>query len=231
MKRITRPKNVRRTREEKARDNYESLMRAATEIVGERGYAQATIARIVDKAGLALGTFYQYFESRDELFKRLLPDMGQKMLHLVGEEVRGAGSFIEAEERSARAIFQFLADVPASLRIYTEASVFVAEAYHAHMENLIKLYRHSLQRAKKEGAFAGFRAQQLDVVALTLIAAKTQLFQHYGDPKKGVSEAIIKTYLNMVRTLAFPNGQVKTATPVPLKSVPTTARRASGAIR
>lgn len=203
-----RPRAKRRTREEKARDNYESLMRGASEVVGERGYAQATIARIVEKAGLALGTFYQYFESREELFQRLLPEQGTRMLELVGEEVRGAGSFVEAEERSARAIFEYMALSPAAMRIYTEASVFVADAYQVHMKNLVNHYRHFLERAQKEGAFQGLKREQLNVIALTLIAAKTQLFAQYGKGRKGgVPESVIATYVEMVRRLAFPAGQ------------------------
>ena len=203
-----RVKPKKRSREEKARDNYDSLMRAAGEIVGERGYAQATIARIVERAGLALGTFYQYFESREQLFQQLLPEMGNRMLELIGEEVRGAGDFIDAEERSVRAIFHYLSDSPAALRIYTEASVFVTDAYNKHMQNLIEHYRHFLERAKQEeGAFESFRREQLNVVALSLIAARTQLFQRYGKSKKAIPPSVIATYVEMVRRLAFNNAQ------------------------
>ena len=183
-------------------------MRAAAEIVGERGYTQATIARIVERAGLALGTFYQYFESREELFQRLLPEMGNRMLEIVGEEVRGAGNFMEAEERSVRAMFQYMANSPAALRIYTEASVFVTEAYNLHIENLLEHYRHFLERAKAEGAFVGMKKQELNVFALTLIAARTQLFQQFGKPKKGVPDSVVATYMEMVRRLAFANQEV-----------------------
>ena len=40
---------------------------AATKIVGKYGYAEASVARITDEAGVAQGTFYNHFENRQEL--------------------------------------------------------------------------------------------------------------------------------------------------------------------
>ncbi len=46
------------TRAEKAAHNRAKLMRAAQEVIGDYGYAEASVARIVERAGLAQGTFY-----------------------------------------------------------------------------------------------------------------------------------------------------------------------------
>ena len=40
---------------------------AATRIVGKYGYAEASVARITEEAGVAQGTFYNHFENRQEL--------------------------------------------------------------------------------------------------------------------------------------------------------------------
>jgi len=40
---------------------------AATRIVGKYGYAEASVARITEEAGVAQGTFYNHFEKRQEL--------------------------------------------------------------------------------------------------------------------------------------------------------------------
>ena len=42
------------TRAEKAAHNRAKLMRAAQEVIGDYGYAEASVARIVERAGLAL---------------------------------------------------------------------------------------------------------------------------------------------------------------------------------
>src|SRR5882724_6927247 len=56
---------------------------AATRIVGKYGYAEASVARITEEAGVAQGTFYNHFENRQELLDQLLPKIGLDMLFLI----------------------------------------------------------------------------------------------------------------------------------------------------
>ena len=45
----------------------QKIFDAATKVVGEYGYAEASVARITEQAGVAQGTFYNHFENRQEL--------------------------------------------------------------------------------------------------------------------------------------------------------------------
>ena len=73
-------KQPRMTREEKARDTYMRILEAAAQVVGDDGYADASVSKITRLAGVAQGTFYNYFESRQHVFDKLLPYMGRQML-------------------------------------------------------------------------------------------------------------------------------------------------------
>ena len=79
------PARKRRSWEQRARENRESLINAAAETVGEKGYEGATIAEVTSRAGLSLGLFYQYFESRGDLFNQLLPAVGSRLIATLGE--------------------------------------------------------------------------------------------------------------------------------------------------
>ena len=57
--RPVRPRRM--SREEKARDTYQRILEAAARTVGEDGYADASVAKITRLAGVAQGTFYNYF--------------------------------------------------------------------------------------------------------------------------------------------------------------------------
>src|SRR5436190_19266702 len=65
---------------------------AATKIVGKYGYAEASVARITEEAGVAQGTFYNHFESRQELLDRLLPKIGTDMVYFIRERKIGRAS-------------------------------------------------------------------------------------------------------------------------------------------
>ena len=48
-------------------DKREAVMRAALELVGEHGFHGSPMAMIASRAGVAAGTIYRYFESKDVL--------------------------------------------------------------------------------------------------------------------------------------------------------------------
>ena len=58
---------------------------AATRIVGKYGYAEASVARITEQAGVAQGTFYNHFENRQQLLDQLLPKIGVDMVRFIRE--------------------------------------------------------------------------------------------------------------------------------------------------
>jgi AcrR family transcriptional regulator len=53
--------------ERRRRRNREKLLSAAAEVIGEKGIDVATMSEITDRADVALGTVYYYFESKEEL--------------------------------------------------------------------------------------------------------------------------------------------------------------------
>src|SRR3954470_21220605 len=69
------------------------ILDAAREEFGERGFSDSSIVGITQRAGVALGTFYTYFDSKEELFRALVRDMSAQ----VGEEVGPAlGQAVDA---------------------------------------------------------------------------------------------------------------------------------------
>jgi AcrR family transcriptional regulator len=53
------------------------------EVVGERGYAGASVELVVAQAGVSRRTFYRCFENRDECFRELLDLASARTLDLV----------------------------------------------------------------------------------------------------------------------------------------------------
>ncbi|NJE13628.1 TetR/AcrR family transcriptional regulator [Thermococcus sp. LS2] len=50
-------------------DTREKILKAARELFAEKGYDKTTVDEIVERAGVAKGTFYNYFKSKEELIK------------------------------------------------------------------------------------------------------------------------------------------------------------------
>ena len=179
------PKRAKKTRAEKSIENRNSILEAAAEIVGELGYAEASIARITQRAGLAQGTFYLYFESRQALFDELLPHMGQGLLDFLHSRVEGATDMLDVEERGFRGFFDYLQRNPSFFRVLNEAEVAAPRAYEEHFDKLRKRYVDSLERSWARGQLAGYALEEMEVLAYILMAARSYLYLRYSKDESG----------------------------------------------
>jgi AcrR family transcriptional regulator len=76
VSRSTGRRRDRRTRSARAeaRDGREALLDAALGVFAERGYRDASIDEIAERAGYSKGAVYWHFSSKDELFSTLLEE-------------------------------------------------------------------------------------------------------------------------------------------------------------
>ncbi len=51
------------------------LLEAALACFSDKGYQSTHVSHIIDRAGVARGTFYQYFDGKQSIFKELVDDM------------------------------------------------------------------------------------------------------------------------------------------------------------
>ena len=63
----------------KTSDKRSDVMQAALELIAEQGFHRAPMAEIAEKAGVAAGTIYRYFESKDVLITELHRELEEKI--------------------------------------------------------------------------------------------------------------------------------------------------------
>jgi len=61
-------------------DKKERILDSAIDEFAKNYYHKASITRIVNNAGIAKGSFYQYFEDKKDLFKYLIEKIGEKKI-------------------------------------------------------------------------------------------------------------------------------------------------------
>jgi AcrR family transcriptional regulator len=66
-------------------DKRSEIVRAALQIIAEQGFHGAPMAMIAERAGVAAGTIYCYFESKDILIKELYREIEEKTLAALRE--------------------------------------------------------------------------------------------------------------------------------------------------
>ena len=138
-------------RTERGRRTVRKLLEAAAQEFGQRGFHEAAITGITARAGVALGTFYTYFESKEELFRALVRDMSQATRVHVAEAVRGAPDRLAAERIGLSAFIAFTRKHPELYRIIEEAQFVAEDVYREHYLTFVDGYREGLAGAAAKG--------------------------------------------------------------------------------
>jgi AcrR family transcriptional regulator len=188
-------------REKKAVLTREAILRAAAIVVGEHGYAKASIARIAEKAGVSHGLIYQYFRDQQDLFDQLLPDAGKAMLQYVAQRAGRAETVEKRERLGLEANFHYLTAHPELHRILNEAAFFAPQAHRDYIGRMAAGYGRSLRNAHATGQIDAFEPDALQTLALMFIGAREFLLEHYavqGNSITPLPEAVKNTYLKAV---------------------------------
>jgi AcrR family transcriptional regulator len=70
----------------KNKSKQDDIFEATLELIAERGFHGAPISMIAEKAGVAAGTIYIYFENKDVLITELYRRIEDKMLEAIKED-------------------------------------------------------------------------------------------------------------------------------------------------
>ncbi|WP_050405263.1 TetR/AcrR family transcriptional regulator [Bradyrhizobium embrapense] len=178
----------------------QKIFDAATKVVGKYGYAEASVARITEAAGVAQGTFYNHFENRQELLDQLLPKIGLDMVRFIHSRTGTANEARQEVERFS-AFFDFIREVPEFLRILNEAEFFAPIGYQKHFDNISSAYVRILQRARAAGATNTFSDEEFEAIVQVLMGARGYLSRHYSYSEQGVTavpDYVITAYQKLV---------------------------------
>lgn len=59
-------------KQERSRQTVEAILQAAAEVFADEGYASANTNRIAERAGVSIGSLYQFFPNKDAILSSLL---------------------------------------------------------------------------------------------------------------------------------------------------------------
>jgi len=152
------------------------ILDAAREEFGERGFSDSSIVGITQRAGVALGTFYTYFDSKEELFKALVRDMSAQVRDNVGPALVDATDGLDGERRALEAFLKFVRDHRDIYRIIDESEFVEPAAYREHYESTAIRIAARLKAARDKGEIdASFSDRELDVAAWGMMGANVFL--------------------------------------------------------
>ncbi len=162
------------------------ILDAALAEFGERGFAESSIVSITSRAGVALGTFYTYFDSKEALFQALVRDMSGRVRVHVAPAFDGASDAIDAERRALKAFLEFVIENKQVYRIIDEAEFVDPDGFRQHYETTAARIAARLGDAHRRGELRKDKSPSADeIIAWALMGANVFLGLRYAVWGKG----------------------------------------------
>lgn len=141
-------------RTDRGRKTLRAILDAAAVEFGDRGFHATSISDITRRAGVALGSFYTYFDSKDAVFRALVRDMSDQVRDHVAPAIRAAQDQIDAERAGLEQFLAFVLDHKEIYRIIDEAEFVAPEDWRAHYVTTATRILERLQAAHARGELA-----------------------------------------------------------------------------
>jgi AcrR family transcriptional regulator len=141
-------------RTERGRRTLRAILDAAAAEFGDRGFHETGITHITQRAGVALGTFYTYFNSKEEVFRALVRDMSGQVREVVAPAIAGAPDGLTAEREGLSAFLAFVLEHKEIYRIIDEAEFVDPDSYRQHYTTTAERIAARLEAAASRGEIA-----------------------------------------------------------------------------
>ena len=138
------------------------ILDAAEVVFGAKGYYEASVTEITQRAQVAQGTFYLYFHSKREIFLQLVEDLGERLREAIRAATQQSRGRMAIERDGFEAFFAFARAHRQLYRIVQEADRVDQPTYQEYYARIARGYTRGLSAAMEAGEI-----RQMDPEALT----------------------------------------------------------------
>ncbi|MEK7661159.1 MAG: TetR/AcrR family transcriptional regulator [Pseudomonadota bacterium] len=185
------------------------LLEAAALEFGERGYHACMIADITRRAKVGMGTFYVYFDSKEEVFRELVAYMSNLTRTHISKTIEGITDRLEAERAGIVAYLNFAREHKDLYRIVMESQFVAEDAYRNHYRVFHSAYTNNLEFATRKGQI---RQGDNEVRAWALIGISVFLGMGIGlDDEKFDVNRIADAAFDMIKYGLNPDANIEPA--------------------
>jgi AcrR family transcriptional regulator len=183
----------------------ERLLRAARAVIEQGGYSSATVAAIADRAGVASGTLYRHFSSKEELFVELFRAVCDREVEAMREAAEAMPAGSTHVDRLETVLATFAAR---ALRRPRLAWALIAEPVDPLVDAERLAYRARYSALTADALRAGIEAgelppQDVELTAAALVGgcgeALVGPLSPLADARKPSDEAVLQALRTFVR--------------------------------
>ena len=175
----------------------EEIMKAAAVLFSQKSYHDVTVDQIAEQVGVAKGTIYLYFESKENLYLGILEHTHETIESILVKEIEKNAPAPQKLKKVLTLIFQFYFQNRDVLRILTRDETRLIREHYDFTERWrhrrIKLYRKILEKGIKEESF---RPANTELMALIIFGLVGSVMSYY--PKDMTAGEIAEEVFSMI---------------------------------
>lgn len=186
----------------KSAETRERILTAAAAVAGEVGVHAVSVARIAERAGVAVGNLHYHFGSLDELMRVVMQHVADWLTSEILQAIESGGDVFAREEAAFRAYLAFVRRNPTYVRLAEEARVHHPEIYHSVLKTWLDLFGENLRDGIASGEVRPMSDQELHALTHYLIGARyfvDQMIQGLHGQTYPGDDAVVASYMNFVR--------------------------------
>lgn len=171
-------------------DKKTNMIEAALRLFEEQGYHQTKVSDIVREAGVAQGTFYLYFQNKEDMFRSIaaacLDEISAALKHNQGQTCADHEVFYWMIHRALTVYYHNRTILTIMYRhgVASQEMKEVSEAFYYNMMLIIK------DHLKEWGGLPGYTEEQLEIAAYSKIGMVEMVAYQWFVVKKAGPEQI-----------------------------------------
>ena len=197
---------INKPKTKRGRETLNNILSAAAQEIYEKGYHNAAINDITRRAGVASGTFYVYFDSKDDLYKFLLLQCSHIIRKHLNQVTRDCQTRREVEEVGLREWLKFVQKNQYMYHIIWESLYVDKQLFVDYYNTFSRAYMKGIDAAKERGEI---RPEiNSEVLAWTLMGASNFLGLNWGlfadYPTDSDLKQVVDSFMNILTGGVFP---------------------------
>lgn len=190
------------TRERQSGERRALLLQRALELFLAEGYASVSVRDIIARSGVGTGTFYNYFDGKEQILQALLDDFADRIIGSIGEYYRHEADLRERFVETKRLTMELFARNRALSEVYSRVagtSDAIDECLRRFEDRLIDFYSRNIEYGIANGVFA---AVEVRPVAHAILAVEKHALYRWTVSKTITEEEMIADVVSFHQSLA-----------------------------
>lgn len=189
---------INKPKTKRGRETLNNILSAAAQEIYEKGYHNAAINDITRRAGVASGTFYVYFDSKDDLYKFLLLQCSHMIRKHLNQATKDCKTRREVEEVGLREWLKFVQKNQYMYHIIWESLYVDKQLFIDYYSTFSQAYMRGIDAAKERGELDS--EIDSEVLAWMLMGASNFLGLNWGLFKEytGDLDKVVNSFMRIL---------------------------------